>query len=178
MMNDDEMDRRIDELHGPGTAELLEQFAAEQDESEPPPPWGSPESPITLTLRCQRCGMDMPPVVLDGSDEAKEQLRAINRGAVTTHDVCPTERLQQAEQAAAAAATQRRFEVTCSIREITVDAEDPGQAEHRTEVAGLTVEVTAVSLPEAMRPLALALGEKWMKIEQSAALIDVPLLER
>lgn len=159
-------------------AEVAEALIESGDEPEPTPPWGSAENPIILKLSCQRCGMPMPDVVLNGSEESKVQLRAINSGAATTHDICPLERAAREQMQANLAASKRRFEVHCSIREVKVDGDDPGQAEHRDEIAGLTAEVLAVSLPEAMRPLAAALGEKWLEIEKHAALIDVPVLDQ
>jgi hypothetical protein len=85
------------------------------------------------------------------------------------HDVCPG--------MAANAPAGRYFEVRASIVEVTqpegADFTDARTAEPRIEeMAAFRCGVTASNFEKALRPLALALGEKWTRVEKQAAIAD------
>lgn len=120
------------------------------------------EEPKGVVFQCQRCGQDLPP--MDG-DLAR---LARSAGGVTlAHDVCPGE--------APPKPVGRLFEVRVQVYEVTeVTDTETGEAfdPEYTELIAFTADHRAVDLDTAMRPLALALGEKWQKAEKHAKITD------
>lgn len=121
---------------------------------------GQPEpSPVGLT--CQKCGGPMPD--LDG------ELAAMARragGVTLVHAVCPGE--EPAQQG-------RYFEVRCSIVEVTDKAaplHDDDSDVLVEELASFKAGLRADDLEAAMRPLAAALGERWIAVEKQARIAD------
>lgn len=110
---------------------------------------------------CTKCGGEMPPL----SDDLARLARA-HGGVVLAHDVCPGEK---------AAAAGRTFEVRVQIVDVTaVQGDDPDIAivDKDEELIAFKARLQAADLDSAMRPLAEALGEKWMAAEKQAKLAD------
>jgi hypothetical protein len=125
-----------------------------------------PAAPNGVVIVCQRCGDPMPPL----PDDLASLARKIG-GVSLTHDVCPRD-------TAAAATAGRYFEVRVSIVEVTEPAE-PGPFDPEAPADAKVEELVsfraghrAPTLDDAMRPLAEALGERWMKAEKQAAVAD------
>lgn len=114
--------------------------------------------------KCQRCGGAMPPL----TDEMKSLMRS--HAIELTHSECPTD---------SAVPTDRLFEVQVRIVEVIPD---PGiEDEDRTydvELASFSAQERADSLEDVMRPLAAALGERWMDVEKHARIADADAAER
>lgn len=125
-----------------------------------------------MSLICQKCGTEMPPL---DDDLAKLARRA--GGIVLAHEVCPNEK--------SAAPEGRYFEVRVSIVEVleevpaTADPDDSDvQPEVRVEeMVSFKAGVRSANLDDAMRPLATALGEKWMQAEKNAMVADDAALQ-
>lgn len=118
----------------------------------------NPEPTYTQGLTCGKCGGPMPDLPAD--------LLALARshgGIDLGHDVCPG--------MAANAPAGRYFEVRASIVEIT-SSDDPDEVVHIEEMAAFRCGVTATDFEKALRPLALALGEKWQAVEKQALIAD------
>lgn len=118
-----------------------------------------------VVLTCQKCGKDMPPLPEDLAKMMK------SAGGVTlAHDVCPGETPQRPEG--------RYFEVRCQIVEVTEEqtgsslGSDVTPTVNTEELVSFRSGVRAASLNDAMRPLAEALGEKWMAAEKQAHIAD------
>lgn len=115
---------------------------------------------------CGRCGQSMPPL----PDELKALARQAG-GVTLTHDVCPG---TEPETPAG-----RYYEVQCRI----VHVPDPTPRDHdlteidqpeARELASFHYGTRAVDLEAAMRPLAVGLGERWMRIEKQARIAEAP----
>lgn len=119
----------------------------------------TPEKPANVVLKCQRCGGDMPPL----PDDLAAMARAAG-GVSLAHDVCPGDD-------APAAPEGRYFEVRVSVVEVTEEtpADDSPTV---TDLVSFRAGHRAPTLDEAMRPLALALGEKWARAEKQAKVAD------
>jgi hypothetical protein len=124
-------------------------------------------APVADGPPCAKCGL--PTAHLD--EEMQRVLRA-NPGVTIAHDVCPGSE--------PAAPSGRYFEVRVQIVEVTEhdegDGDHPelGREVHHTveELISFVAGHRAPNLDAAMRPLALALGEKWQKAEKQAAIAD------
>jgi hypothetical protein len=109
---------------------------------------------------CAVCGEAMPAF----TDEQWAELERLSRvrRVVLKHDVCPRD--------AARPQRERRFEARVAIVEVTLE---PGATDATsTELAGFTAYTDADNLEEAMRPLAVALGAKWLEVEEKAHIAD------
>lgn len=125
-----------------------------------------------LTLKCQTCGGDMPPIDSE-SQEGKELLRLMGAGgAEIRHERCPgaTDPILTVPRQEG-----RRFEARVSIVEVIAPTEEGGDAS-LDELAAFSVYADAHTFAGATRPLALALGEKWQLMERSATIVDVPVI--
>lgn len=115
---------------------------------------------------CGRCGKTMPPL----SEELAALARAAG-GVQLTHEVCPGEQ--------PTGPVGRYFEVRVDVVEVIEHDEgdgDTGEREITTEeLVSFRAGVRAADLDSAMRPLALALGEKWTLAEKQAKIADQPL---
>lgn len=128
----------------------------------------TPASTYEQGLICGKCGQPMP----DLPDDLLRLARA-NPGVELGHDVCPGD-------ATANAPAGRYFEVRTSIVEITQpNTDDPtfsaidGTTQPQIEeMAAFRCGVTAPTFEKALRPLALALGEKWQAVERQAPIAD------
>lgn len=108
---------------------------------------------------CQKCGGPMP--------ELSDELVALARragGVTLAHDVCPGD-------LAAAETAGRAFELRSTIVEIVPDEAEPGGVRVE-EMMRFDVGVRAENLDAAMRPMALAFGEKWERAEKNAGIAD------
>jgi hypothetical protein len=131
----------------------------------------SEAAPPAEVLPCQKCGLPMPAM----TEDALEAYRAaVNAGVpvVLAHEVCPgTE---------PAAPTGRYFEARVSIVEVTeVDHGGLGDATptvRADELMSFVVGHRDTNLVKAMRPLAEALGAKWMDGEKRAHIADAPAM--
>jgi hypothetical protein len=113
---------------------------------------------------CAKCGQPMPPI----TPEMASMMRA--QGATIAHEVCPGETPPQPEG--------RYFEVRVSVVEVTERQTNPPFPDETvpeaTELVRFTAGHRAPNLAEAMRPLALALGERWAEAEKRAPIADTP----
>lgn len=117
-------------------------------------------------LICQKCGGELPPL----SDDLAKLARR-SGGVVLAHEVCPNEKTAGSEG--------RYFEVRVSIVEVLPDPiyDGDGDAEGSDDVrveemVSFKAGVRSANLDDAMRPLATALGEKWMQAEKNAMVAD------
>jgi hypothetical protein len=122
-------------------------------------------APAPDTLPCGRCGLPLPEM----TEEAADALRAaIAAGAevVLQHEVCPG---TEPEKPAG-----RYFEVRVQVVEVTEvnHGFDDDPRVVVTEMMSFVHGHRAVDLAEAMRPLALGLGEKWQLGEKQARIAD------
>ena len=116
---------------------------------------------MSLVLSCQACGEPMPPL--------PEDLAAIvrsGRSVAMTHDVCPRDRGTSGPPDGL-----RYFEARVSIVEVTPRPDLDGPPE-TTVLADFKAGVAGVDFAAAVRPLALAVGEKWSRVEEHAAIAD------
>lgn len=126
-----------------------------------------------LTLKCQRCGGDMPPIDSD-DDDGKELLRLMGTGgAEILHETCPGE---EPAPSFGPAGGGRRFEARVVLVEVIAPTEEGGDASLE-ELAGFTAYVDAPSFSAGLRPLALALGTKWQELERVSGMVDLPVLD-
>lgn len=114
---------------------------------------------------CSKCGQPMPPL----SEELKALARAAG-GVSLSHDVCPGE-------TANAHPAGRYFEVRVEVVEVTEEptgglGDGPNPEIVATELISFRTGLRATDLDAAMRPLALALGEKWQAAEKRAKIAD------
>lgn len=123
---------------------------------------------MTLILNCQQCGEPLPPI--DTSTEDGKLV--LTKGVELKHDVCPADR---AALELVTKRSSRRFEARVDIFEVTLN--DEGGDATTDKLAGFRVAVDAASLTTAMRPLATALGVKWMEVEEHAPMADIPNVE-
>lgn len=138
---------------------------------------------------CRRCGEPMPPID-DETREGKELKTALYKGsAPITHDVCPRDVLETEQTRVL---IERRFEARVSIVEVVEVVGDVcGGCDDMVTEAGDHVPHTLSSMEDrelaefmahtyaadfeaGVRPLAMALGEKWLRVEQAARIIDMP----
>lgn len=110
---------------------------------------------------CQVCTEPMPAFTTEQWEEY-ERLSKVRR-VVLRHDVCPRDVGKTPK-------TDRRFEARVRIVEVSL-AEGATDATVN-ELAAFIAHTDAGSLYEAMRPLALALGEKWTEVEEHAHIAD------
>jgi hypothetical protein len=111
----------------------------------------------TVVFQCQKCGADMPPM-----DSELAKIAMSTGGVVLAHEVCPGEEPKD---------EGRLFGVRVQVIEIR----DHGDGDDETEeLIRFAVDLRAADLDAAMRPLALALGEKWAVAEKQAKLADSP----
>jgi hypothetical protein len=128
-----------------------------------------------VIFACQRCGGDLPPM-----DGELARLAQTTGGVSLTHEVCPGDEPAPADEG-------RYFEVRVQIVEVTEPPGDdpvipayangsPDQNARRdaivTELVSFKAGHRAADLDAAMRPLALALGEKWQAAEKQARIAD------
>lgn len=123
----------------------------------PPPEQGPP---------CAKCGIPLPPL-----DEEVKRMIAANPGAEVylAHEVCPDAPVVKPEG--------RFFEVHVRIVELTERetgglGDGPNPEIVAEELMSFVAGHRAPNLDEAMRPLALALGEKWEVAEKQARIAD------
>lgn len=116
---------------------------------------------------CSKCGKPMPPL----DDELAAVARRLGGGIVLAHEVCPDQPAARPEG--------RYFEVRVQIVEVTEPEpgeEKPGlwepDAVQVEEMISFIAGHRAPDLDAAMRPLALALGEKWALAEKQAKVAD------
>lgn len=109
---------------------------------------------------CSVCGEPMPAFT---DEQWKEYQRITKVRRVTLrHDVCPRDAGQQR--------ADRRFEARVAIVEVTLE---PGATDATSnELASFVAHTDAPDLYAAMRPLAEALGVKWMEVEEVAHIAD------
>lgn len=119
----------------------------------------TPETEPVVVL-CQRCRQPMPPL----PDDLARLARTIG-GVQLTHEVCPGETPEPPPG--------RYFEVRCEVVEVTT-SEVAGieLAPDVEELLSFRCGTRAPNLSDAMRPLALALGEKWAQAEKNAGIAD------
>lgn len=128
----------------------------------------TPEPDANVVL-CQRCGKPMPPL----PDDLAKLARSIG-GVQLTHEVCPGETPDPPPG--------RYFEVRCEVVEVTEEqtgstfgpdvTPDVTPDVHVEELLSFRCGTRAPNLSDAMRPLALALGEKWAAAERNAGIAD------
>lgn len=118
------------------------------------------DQPTGVILKCQRCGGDMPPL----PDDLAAMMQTAG-GVILAHDVCPgdSDNLPKPEG--------RYFEVRVSIVEAT-EPHGEGDVVQIDELVSFRAGHRAPDLDSAMRPLALALGEKWTLAEKQAKVAD------
>lgn len=113
---------------------------------------------------CARCGVALPPLPI----EVKRALTAgLSVELSHTEGECPGDDRRPAG---------RYFEVRVDIVEVvdpTMDSDTERDVPLRvTELVSFKHGLRAASLDEAMRPLALGLGEKWQQAEKQAGIAD------
>lgn len=109
---------------------------------------------------CSKCGEPMPPL----PPELASVARKLGTGVVLAHEVCPTEKREP---------EGRYFEVRVQVVEVTEQPDQRGEMiPNAMEMITFVAGHRAPDLDAAMRPLALALGEKWALAEKQAAVAD------
>jgi hypothetical protein len=107
---------------------------------------------------CGRCGHPLPPL-------PEELQKVIDSGhsVALMHEpgTCPTD--EPAKPAG------KYYEVRVAV--VRVDESDTDEV---TELLSFVAGHRAANLGDAMRPLALALGEKWQKAEKNAGIAEAP----
>jgi len=119
---------------------------------------------------CAKCGHPLPPLPPDLQ-------KIVDKGisVVLAHEEggCPTD--------VKAKPTGRYFELRVDIVEV-IEGEKSAvgatfeQEVHTEELMSFVVGQRGATLSEAMRPLALAFGEKWQAAEKNAGMVDAPVV--
>ena len=117
---------------------------------------------IQIEMPCDRCGEPMPPLPTELT-----KMLAAGAPVELTHDVCPRDRAPEPD------ADLRYFEVRCSIVEVTEQQHPDGTERPRfDELASFVAGTRAANFDASLRPLAAALGEKWLNVEKHARIAD------
>lgn len=118
-----------------------------------------------MTMTCSKCGQPMP--------ELDDDLAALARrsgGVTLAHEVCPGE----TPPAELQRLRHRYFEVRVKVVEVIEHAatDDADATVDVVEFFDFSRGVRAPNLDQAMRPLALSLGERWEEAERAALIAD------
>lgn len=123
------------------------------------PPGVVIDGPAEHRPPCSICGQPMPAFTAEQWTEYERLSRT--QPVSLRHEVCPGQIVQTPKT--------RRFEAR--VRIIEVIGDDPATLAF-DELASFIAHTDAVDFPSSLRPLALALGEKWSDVEDHAHIAD------